>query len=207
MENKFKPKACLLGKVNAGKSSLFNALISNNHSSVSSYAGHTKDFIISDFFNTVSLVDTPGILDVDESISELTMRYVENNADIVILVINAAEGPTKELHDTYQKLKDKNLAFMFVATRVDLLNPKERSILKEQCQEIFDSKIYLVSSRENLGILTLKNELLNLSSKLEKPINNVEDEIEISEILAGGIIGTVVLGVAGLVVKSIFKRN
>lgn len=207
MGSKYKPKACLLGKVNAGKSSLFNALIGNNRSPVSSYAGHTKEFIVSDFFNTITLVDTPGILDVDESISKLSMNYVEKNADIIVFVINAAEGPTQELYKEYLKLKEKNITIMLVATRVDLLDSKERTILKEQCEDIFKSKLYLVSSRENIGVITLKNELLNLASKIEKLSNKTEDEIEFSDIVAGGIVSTVFLGVAGLIIKSIFKRN
>lgn len=204
MKNEHMPVVCLLGKVNAGKSNLFNSLANKELSSVSNYAGHTKTFIFTKLFDTLNLVDTPGILDLDQEISNNTIDYIEKNADIVILVINAAEGPTKELYETYINFKNQEIKFIFVATRIDLLEQFERDVLEKQCQDLFNSKIYLVSAKENIGIFPLKNELLNLAKEIK--VSAKTSESIVSDVLVGGIASSIAIGVAGMIVKSIFKR-
>lgn len=88
------PSIVLVGQTNAGKSSLFNLLLKNNRSIVSSIAGTTRDYV-SEFLNingtNFRLVDTAGIRISDDNIESIgIMRTFEQikNSFFNILVIN-----------------------------------------------------------------------------------------------------------------------
>jgi tRNA modification GTPase len=98
------PTVVLLGQTNAGKSSLFNHLLLNNRSIVSSMAGTTRDYVSEPLFieNTnFKLVDTAGIRQTVDQIEkfgiEKTFDQIKN-AFFKILVINPFETNMTELN-------------------------------------------------------------------------------------------------------------
>lgn len=98
------PTVVLLGQTNAGKSSLFNHLLLNNRSIVSSLAGTTRDYVSEPLFieNTnFKLVDTAGIRQTVDQIEkfgiEKTFDQIKN-AFFKILVINPFETNMAELN-------------------------------------------------------------------------------------------------------------
>lgn len=104
MANKI--KIAVVGKPNAGKSSIINRLTGENRVMVSNVAGTTRDAIDTPFkYNRKDyvLVDTAGIRrkrSVDEKTVELysVIRSFEaiRQADVVVLVIDASEGVTEQ---------------------------------------------------------------------------------------------------------------
>ncbi len=97
------PQVALAGKTNAGKSSLFNRLLNENRSIVSSTHGTTRDFV-SEYisFDGVSyrLVDTAGVRDTDcdiESAGILRAKDEFSKSFFKVLVINPGEDlPSKD---------------------------------------------------------------------------------------------------------------
>ena len=96
-----RPEIVLYGAVNAGKSSLFNELLSTDRSIVSDIKGTTRDYISEGLsFNSVeySLIDTAGIRSTENDIESEGIkrgRKKIQNAFYKILVINPFEPPSK----------------------------------------------------------------------------------------------------------------
>ncbi len=94
---------CLLaGAVNAGKSSLLNALLGRNRAIVSAQPGTTRDYI-EETVNLaglpVRLIDTAGLRETGDVIEAEGMRLTEELADsaqCVLLVVDAQKGPGSE---------------------------------------------------------------------------------------------------------------
>lgn len=89
-------RIALIGSVNAGKSSLFNALVGHNRSIVTNIAGTTRDVIEAGLYkngNYWTLIDTAGLRQTDDSIEQegIKRSYDEaHKADIIILVIDGS---------------------------------------------------------------------------------------------------------------------
>lgn len=94
VESLLKPKVVLLGKTNAGKSTLFNSLLGIDRSIVSPLEGTTRDYVSENFMlqgDVFSLIDTAGIRQTSEVIEEEGIRRAAQlfeNAFYKILVIN-----------------------------------------------------------------------------------------------------------------------
>lgn len=120
-------RVALLGSVNAGKSSLFNALVGKDRAIVSAIAGTTRDAIETTIYHEqafLTLVDTAGLRQTDDIIEQEGIRrsYAEaEQADIVVLVIDSARPMTPAEIAIYQDLfarhQDKTI---MVRTKSDL---------------------------------------------------------------------------------------
>ena len=88
----------LAGKTNAGKSSLYNALLKENRSIVSAAEGTTRDYIESECIIgdiPVRLFDTAGLRDTDESVEKEGIertRKLMDDADLVVYVLDGNES-------------------------------------------------------------------------------------------------------------------
>ncbi len=95
-------RVVLAGAVNAGKSSLFNALLKENRSIVSSRAGTTRDYIEAECEMDgipVTLFDTAGLRDgTDEVEAEgiLRSKKMIEDADLVVYVLDVGEKEPEE---------------------------------------------------------------------------------------------------------------
>lgn len=108
-------RIAFIGSVNAGKSSLFNALLNQKRAIVTPIAGTTRDAIeatLSHKGNYWTLVDTAGLRQTDDIIEQegiLRSHAEAHKADIIILVIDRSKALTQqekqaylELYSTYQ---------------------------------------------------------------------------------------------------------
>jgi tRNA modification GTPase len=93
---------CLLGRPNVGKSSLLNALLDKEHAIVTEIPGTTRDLIEGDLYLNglnLRLIDTAGIRQTGEVIEKEGIRRswkAVEDADIVLLVLDASKGVTQE---------------------------------------------------------------------------------------------------------------
>jgi len=127
-----KVRVAIIGRVNVGKSSLLNALLNEERSVVSSYAGTTIDPIdesIEYKDKTITFIDTAGIrkrgkiLGIEKYALMRTEDMLEE-ADIALLVLDASE-PFIDLDEKIAGLIDKNrLACLIVLNKWDQA-PKE----------------------------------------------------------------------------------
>lgn len=103
-------RIALIGSVNAGKSSLFNALLGKNRAIVTNIAGTTRDSIEAGIYrngNHCTLVDTAGLRQTDDIIEqEGIKRSFEqaHKADIVLLIFDTAREMLEAEYDVYKQL-------------------------------------------------------------------------------------------------------
>lgn len=143
----------IFGKRNAGKSSLINALTGQELSIVSDVAGTTTDPVYKAMellpLGPVMLIDTPG-LDDDTQLGDARIRksmQAMNKCDLAVVVVDACEGMT-ELHDQIcQRLRAKNIPYLIVMNKADLL-----AEVPADC-----AQTYYVSAKNGTGIYHLKD--------------------------------------------------
>ncbi len=117
-------RVVLVGLPNAGKSSLFNALLGEDRAIVSDTPGTTRDAVAEriDLGGIpVRLVDTAGVRDADgvEAFGVERTRRELADADLVLLVIDRTESDSREM-DALRELVDQGRAVQ-VWTKLDLL--------------------------------------------------------------------------------------
>jgi GTP-binding protein len=122
--------ATIIGKPNAGKSSLFNALLGQERTIVSEVPGTTRDAIDTVLTRgdaTIRLVDTAGLRrksQIDESVEYYgfvrAMRAIDR-ADVAILVIDASSGVTDQDQRVARFAEDRGCGIVIALNKWDLL--------------------------------------------------------------------------------------
>jgi tRNA modification GTPase len=121
----------ILGRPNAGKSTLFNALVGRDRAIVTAVPGTTRDAIsetceIGD--ETVTLLDTAGLRATEDEVERIGVRVAERageKADLVVYLIDAARGESEEDRQFLRRREGQERALV-VATKLDLA-PRGRS--------------------------------------------------------------------------------
>ncbi len=152
-------RIALIGSVNAGKSSLFNALIGKDRAIVTNIAGTTRDVIEAGVYrdgNYWTIADTAGLRQTKDTIEQkgIERSFQEaQKADVIILVSDASEELTNEETKVYNELREKyGNKIIEVMSKVDLiqnnnLNIQGRSQQKETSIKAPSQKNILTSSR------------------------------------------------------------
>lgn len=103
-------RIALIGSVNAGKSSLFNALIGSNRAIVTEQPGTTRDVIEAGFYDEGfywTLVDTAGIRQTHDLIEKEGIKrslQEAQTADIILLIIDSSRSMTKQEKAIYEQM-------------------------------------------------------------------------------------------------------
>lgn len=124
------------GRRNAGKSSLVNAVASQEVAVVSDVKGTTTDPVRKTMellpLGPVMLVDTPGLDDVgDLGIKRMARsRQVVREADIAVLVLDSQEGPQDEDLTLLKQFYDQGQTCLVALNKVDLLKEGEEKVQK-----------------------------------------------------------------------------
>ena len=128
-------RLCLLGRPNAGKSSLVNAMVGENRMIVSDVAGTTRDSV--DVTTEIdgepcTFVDTAGVRRRSK-IADIVERYSVNSslksttkAHVTLLVLDASEGLTLQDKRLIDLLNERKTPFMLLINKSDLIDQKKR---------------------------------------------------------------------------------
>jgi len=143
------------GKRNAGKSSVINAVTGQNLSIVSEVKGTTTDPVYKAMellpLGPVLMTDTPGLED-EGARGNLRMQksyQVLNKTDIAVLVVDATSGMTEEDHEIIRRFRQKNIPYLVVYNKLDLVDPACRSAS-------MDANVLWISSETGENIHELK---------------------------------------------------
>lgn len=141
-----RPKVAIVGKPNAGKSSLINKLLGENRVIVSDVAGTTRDAIDTEIvWNDTEYVfiDTAGLRrkskikeDIERYSIIRTVAAIERS-DVVILMIDATEGVTEQDAKIAGVAHDRGRGLIIAVNKWDAIE-KNNSTVKEFTQEIRD---------------------------------------------------------------------
>ena len=172
-----KIKISILGRPNAGKSSLLNSLIGNNRMIVSETPGTTRDsvdvpFIAEDGTNYV-FVDTAGIRrrskidDLVEKISTGESIKSATKSDITLYVIDACDGIATQDKRLMELLSKQVRPFIVLINKIDLVPKQDQKKLLNLFREFLDFcphiPILQISAQKGYGlgkILPLAKEIL-----------------------------------------------
>ncbi len=142
----------LAGKTNAGKSSLFNALLKEDRAIVSDVHGTTRDWLEADLdFNgiPVKLFDTAGLRTTDDTIEAIgVQRSVEriNNADAVLYLIDGTDDID---NSDYEFMQRQTLPLIAVFTKRDITQTETAPQLPAELHHI---PVVSISSHTGEGL-------------------------------------------------------
>jgi len=162
------PEVAILGRSNAGKSSLINALFNQrNLAKVSSTPGFTKalNFFLVD--RKFYLVDLPGygFAKVSKEMrlkwKELIEGYLRSVRDLrlLILIFDIRRTPDELDLSLIEFVKSLNKPYHIVLNKIDLLEKKELEERTAVYKEIFhltDEEISITSCKERMGIASIR---------------------------------------------------
>ena len=132
------PRFAIVGRPNAGKSSLINAFIGEERNIVTEIAGTTRDSIYTrydkfgfDFY----LVDTAGIRRKNKVTEDLefysvmrSIRAIENS-DVCVLMIDATRGIEAQDMNIFQLIQKNNKSLVVVVNKWDLVEDKTQKVI------------------------------------------------------------------------------
>ncbi|MGE5795694.1 MAG: [FeFe] hydrogenase H-cluster maturation GTPase HydF, partial [Ignavibacteria bacterium] len=161
----------LIGRKNAGKSSLMNALLGQNMCIVSETPGTTLDPVKKSVelppYGSVVLVDTAGI----EDIGELGERRLNKTlkalaaADFAVIVLDGRERLSREEKELFLHLNKISLSFLVAVNKIEFgVNPALLDELK-----ILKVTHFEISCAENVGIDLLKSKITRLLPNASAP--------------------------------------
>ncbi len=161
----------IVGRPNAGKSSLLNRFLNEERAIVTDIAGTTRDTIEEQIVHNgilLNFIDTAGIRETHDKVEEIGVEKSKkaiSNSDIVLVVLDSSLGFNDEDKELIELTKDKNR--IIVINKVDL-NVYIDNKIKELCEK---DTLKMVSAKENTGIDELLDSITNMFINTDS-INN-----------------------------------
>jgi GTP-binding protein len=144
-------KVAVIGKPNAGKSSIINKILGENRLIVSNIAGTTRDAIdtaVENEYGKYTFIDTAGIRrqsrvdDKIEKYSVLRAKMAVERADVCLIVIDAEEGITEQDEKIAGIAHEAGKASIIVVNKWDLIE-KDNSTTKRFTEKIYNALSYM----------------------------------------------------------------
>ena len=175
----------VIGKPNAGKSSLVNRLVGEERQIVSNIPGTTRDAVDTEIENELgrfNFIDTAGIRrqskveDRIEKFSVLRAKMAVERADVCLLLIDAAEGITEQDEKIAGIAHEAGKATIIVVNKWDLIE-KDNSTVNEFNQKIRTAlsympyaPIYYVSAKTGQRTALLFEKILEVYAEAHKRV-------------------------------------
>ena len=185
----------VIGRANAGKSTLINVMVGEKVSIVSPKPQTTRDRILGVLTEEdyqMVFVDTPGIYKARNALTDMMMRTTETSArdvDFLLYVVDGHNGISEEDLELMKKYKGLNIPMAIAYTKIDIM-PKENIPLDmaKFADSDLDVDVFPVSARKGKNVNALKEFLVEKMPEGEKIFEEdiVSDKSErfmISEIM------------------------
>ena len=172
-------RTVILGKPNAGKSSLMNVLVGEERAIVTDVAGTTRDTLEEHIRLqgiSLNIIDTAGIReteDVVEKIGVSKARNMADEADLIIFVVDASIPLDKNDEEIIELIRNKKAVVLL--NKTDL----EMTVTKEYLEEKTGHVVIPVSAKEETGIELLEQEIKSMFYQGEIDFN---DEVTITNV-------------------------
>lgn len=155
-------RTVILGKTNAGKSSLLNALARAERAIVTDIEGTTRD-ILEEQINlsgiTLNLIDTAGIRKTDDYVENIGVNKAKQyaaDADLIIYVIDSSRQLDNNDYEIMDLIMNKKV--LVLLNKSDM----EQVVTKDEVLKHLSCNVISVSAKEETGIDILENEIKNM---------------------------------------------
>ena len=155
-------KTVILGKPNAGKSSLMNVLVGEERAIVTDIAGTTRDTLEEHIrLRGISLnvVDTAGIRDTEDVVEKIGVtkaRTAAEDADLIIYVVDASVPLDENDRDIIEMIRNRKAVVLL--NKTDL----EQVVSMEELEKQTGHQVIPVSAKEETGIEELEKEIQSM---------------------------------------------
>ena len=177
-------KICILGKPNAGKSTLFNAIVKEERSIVSKIAGTTRDTVSKKFIfksENIEISDTAGLRKkskVDQNIEKFSVSKaiisMRSSSGVLYLVDGKETITDQDLH-LMSLIISSGKPMVIGINKSDQLSQYDKSNLTRSINKklsfISGISISYLSAKQNQGTSKVFAELVSLIKKSRKPID------------------------------------
>ena len=196
-------KTAIIGRPNAGKSSLLNRILKEDRAIVTEYEGTTRD-TIEEFVNIngipLKLIDTAGIRNAKDEVEKIGIaraKEIAKEADLIIAIFDSSKNLTEEDLEILNLVKNKKA--IIVLNKTDL-----KSAIDENNQEFkdFKGKIVKISALNNTGIEEIYDEITRLFDLSEI---NLDNEVVITNVRQKNLISKAIESV-DKTKKTIFEK-
>ena len=172
-------KTVIVGKPNAGKSSLMNLLVGEDRAIVTDIAGTTRDILEETVILhgiSLKIVDTAGIHDTEDKVEQIGVgraKEYARDADLILYVVDSSKPLDENDEEIMEKLNGKKAIVLL--NKTDLVP----QVTEEMLREKLNHPIIPVSAKEELGMEQLEVCLKNMFFEGELTFN---DEVYITNI-------------------------
>lgn len=155
-------RTVILGKPNAGKSSLMNVLLGEERAIVTDIAGTTRD-TLEEHINlrgiSLNVVDTAGIRDTEDVVEKIGVSRAVKAAEEADLIIYVADG-SRPLDESDQEIMDliRDKKAIVLLNKTDLKLTVDKEVLEKQCGH----RVIPISAKEEQGIEDLEKEIQSM---------------------------------------------
>lgn len=171
----------IIGKPNAGKSTLLNALLKEERAIVSNIAGTTRDTIEEILHikgHAFRLIDTAGLRETADEIEAIGVKKAKEKVENANILVYLADAATKEFSEDIEMIKSlqrDDLKLIICATKIDEVSPAQyelvENIFRKEISQDFD--FITISAVENQNMQDLKDELSSYVEQLKSEESNV----------------------------------
>ena len=177
----------IVGKPNAGKSSLMNVLVGEDRAIVTDIAGTTRDTLEEQiFFGGISLnvIDTAGIRDTEDVVEKIGVEKAKEKAekaDLMIYVVDSSTELDENDNEIIEMIKGKKAIVLLNKTDLNMVTKEE------QLKGKVDHPVISISAKEKTGMEQLEQTLKtmffhgNLEFNDEVYITNVRQKQALEE--------------------------
>lgn len=176
----------IIGKPNAGKSTLLNALLKEERAIVSDIAGTTRDTIEEVLHikgTAFRFIDTAGIRETVDKIEEIGVKKAKekiSTAKILLYLYDEFDSTAEEVISFIKEIYREDLKVILLHNKIDKLVDREEPTLnsfdaqlKAELVPYYTDTIMGISARDNINIELLKAELANYVEELKTEENAV----------------------------------
>ena len=170
-------KTAIIGKPNAGKSSLLNILVGEDRAIVTEIEGTTRDILeetISINGIPLNIIDTAGIRKTEDIVEKIGIEKAKENIGIADLILYVVDG-SKELDENDYEIMEliENKKTIVLLNKIDL----NKKVSKEELNSKIGKDIVELSAKNRIGIDELYEKIKDLFFGVEL---NLNDEIYIT---------------------------
>ena len=165
-------KTVILGKPNAGKSSLMNVLVGEDRAIVTDIAGTTRDILEEHIYLqgiSLNVVDTAGIRNTEDIVEKIGVSRAMDaaeDADLIIYVVDGSRNLDENDYQIMEFIKDRKAVVLLNKSDLDLV------VSLDEIREKSGHEIISISAKKEMGIDKLEEEIKALFYEGEIDFND-----------------------------------